>query len=585
MDVGRRRGGGARSSVVPGSVWESRMKSDEVKGGIKVFNGEESPEEGGDGRSRLRRISNGKRKTWKSESSEGFDRNLIHVARRRSSETLKNCDELSKGLSVSLDGIKKTPILTRKISSSAEKIEGSPILMRKLRSTSAEEPETNSKQLKKSKSESVNQNVEDVDGLGNGDAENSIVPRKAKLVPDEVLDESKNKTNGVCKDFGLCQEKSISSRSVNVGRVKNPPELPVKVDGDIIPDIDDEADERVEIDEEMKMEKENVKEINVSELKTVNEPQHKKVLIQRRFQHDERPVSILRTARQSSPIKRHSTIYDNFRKSHSIPTAEKHHSFPHTQNKLQSLVDLIMWREVSRSAFVFGTGTFIIISSSYPKDINVSSISVMSYLGLAHLAVIFLYRSFICRGVINFDRTNHVLGEEEAIWVIKLILPYLNEFLLKLRALFSGDPGTTMKMAVLLFVLARWGSSITIWKMAKFGFFVVFMAPKLYSLYSAQLASYANSWVKRVREGWDSCSHKKAAGIGIFGLVWNLSSVVVRIWAVFLLIVALRYYQENQMGRDEWGEEEEEEAACEEEVGVGGHGPTFLQTNKPKKAF
>ncbi|XP_054822334.1 reticulon-like protein B21 isoform X2 [Prosopis cineraria] len=182
------------------------------------------------------------------------------------------------------------------------------------------------------------------------------------------------------------------------------------------------------------------------------------------------------------------------------------------------------------------------------------------------------------------------MGEEEAIWVIKMILPYLNEFLLKLRALFSGDPGTTMKMAVLLFVLARWGSSITIWKMAKFGFFVVFMAPKLYSLYSVQLVSYANSWVKRARDGWDSCGHKKAVGLGIFGLVWNLSSLVVRIWAVFVLIAALRYYQQNQMGRDEWKEEEEEGGATCEEVGVKGQRqpgqrPINLQTNKPKKAF
>ncbi|KAK4257543.1 hypothetical protein QN277_007117 [Acacia crassicarpa] len=574
MDVGRRRGGGGafRSSVVPGSVWESRMKIDEVRGGIKVFTGEESPEEdgGGDGRTRLRRIPNGKRKTWKSESSGGFDRNLIHVARRRSSlEPLKNSDELSnKGLSVSLDGINKSPILARKISSSAE---------RKLRSESAEEPETNSKLLNKSKSESINQNVDKVDGPGNGNAENSIQSRKEKLLSDEVLDESS-------KDLGLCQEKAISSRSENVGMVKDPPESSVEVGGDIFVDFDDEANERVEVDNEIKMEKENVKEIRVSELKAVNEPQHKKVLIQRRFQHDERPVSILRTSRQSSPIKRHSTIYHNFRKSHSIPKAEKYHSFPQTQNKLQSLVDLIMWREVSKSAFVFGIGTFIIVLSSYAMDINVSSISVMSYLGLAHLAVIFLYRSFICRGVRNFDRTNHVLGEEEAIWVIKLILPYLNEFLLILRALFSGDPGTTMMMAVLLFVLARWGCSITIWKMAKFGFFVAFMAPKLYSVYSAQLTSYANAWAKRVREGWDSCSHKKAVCIGIFGLVWNLSSVIVRIWAVFVLIAALRYYQQNQMARGECGEEEEE-------VGVGGQGrqgrgPTFLRaSNKLKKAF
>jgi len=33
-------------------------------------------------------------------------------------------------------------------------------------------------------------------------------------------------------------------------------------------------------------------------------------------------------------------------------------------------VDLIMWRDVSRSAFVFGIGTFVIVSSSYAKDIN-----------------------------------------------------------------------------------------------------------------------------------------------------------------------------------------------------------------------
>ncbi|XP_054822324.1 reticulon-like protein B21 isoform X1 [Prosopis cineraria] len=280
--------------------------------------------------------------------------------------------------------------------------------MRKLRSESAEEPETNSKQLKKSKSESINQKVEDVDGPGNGNPENSIHLRKTKLVPVEVEDESKNNTVGFCKDFVLCTEKVISSRSENVGNVKNPPELSVKVGGDIIADIDDEADERVEVDEEINMVKENVKEINVSELKAVNEPQHKKVLIQKRFQHDQRPVSMPRTTKQSSPIKRHSSIYQNFRKSHSIPKADEHHTFPQTQNKLQSLVDLIMWREVSRSAFVFGIGTFIIILSSYAKDINVSSISVMSYLGLAYLVAIFLYRSFICRGVIDLDSTNHI---------------------------------------------------------------------------------------------------------------------------------------------------------------------------------
>ncbi|GMP63935.1 hypothetical protein CsSME_00025422 [Camellia sinensis var. sinensis] len=116
-----------------------------------------------------------------------------------------------------------------------------------------------------------------------------------------------------------------------------------------------------------------------------------------------------------------------------------------THNKLQN---------VSKSAFVFGIGTFIIIASSYTKDINISFITVVSYLGLVYLAVIFLFRSIICRGVIGGDDTNqdYVVGEEEAF-----------------KALFCGDPATTMKLAIMLFVLAKCGSSITIWKMAKLG--------------------------------------------------------------------------------------------------------------------
>lgn len=33
-------------------------------------------------------------------------------------------------------------------------------------------------------------------------------------------------------------------------------------------------------------------------------------------------------------------------------------------------VNLVMWRDVSKSALVFGLGTFLLISSSYAKDLN-----------------------------------------------------------------------------------------------------------------------------------------------------------------------------------------------------------------------
>lgn len=51
------------------------------------------------------------------------------------------------------------------------------------------------------------------------------------------------------------------------------------------------------------------------------------------------------------------------------------------------------------------------------------------------------------RGANNINESSeYVVGEEEAMWILKLILPYINECLLKIRALFSGDPATTMKV-------------------------------------------------------------------------------------------------------------------------------------------
>ncbi|KAK4265373.1 hypothetical protein QN277_026433 [Acacia crassicarpa] len=686
--------------VAAGSEWESRMKTDEGRGGIKVFNGDDNSDEvasnaatGNSTRFMRSTVAvNAKRRTLKSESS-----------------AQKNCDEQCKELSVSSDGIKKSPIPARK-----SRTEAAPIQARKLRSADASKDvgesasEGGERSLRKSKSDTTRTSDQNNAKSSVGENNSSVQLRKTKSASDPISDESSNEINGGienvpsqnekdddsdenCKDFEVCEEKPISSSTDNVSVPKCCPELSVPAEGDADALVDEEAEEDEDeegdaVDETIETETEesfDVKEINIpiepkivkesennqaeneqekkmvvkkpennnnkvaneldkkvvvkepekkaviddpvnkkalnvnqpepkriqnvnvnanqpepkriqnvnvnanqpepKRIQNVNQPEPKRIQsvnvnqpeskrIQSTFkrfqQNNERTASIPAvTVKQSPPARRHSTIYQNFSKDNSHSKAE-YHSFPQTQSKLQSLVDLIMWREISRSAFVFGIGTFVITSSSYAQDIDVSFISVMSYLSLVYLAVIFLYRSLICRGVIDVDDKNYVLGEEEATWVLKLILPYLNELLSKLRALFSGDPGTTMKLAVLLFVLARCGNSITIWKMAKFGFFGVFTIPKVCSSYSAQLTAYGNFWVRRFRDAWDSCSHKKAVALGIFSLVWNLSSVVARTWAVFVLFVAFKYYQQHYMVRDEYVENEdeevEEEAAADE---------------------
>ncbi|PKA63913.1 Reticulon-like protein B21 [Apostasia shenzhenica] len=248
-----------------------------------------------------------------------------------------------------------------------------------------------------------------------------------------------------------------------------------------------------------------------------------------------------------------------------------------TQSRMQHVVDLVMWRDTSKSAFVFGSGSFFLLSSSYVKDLNFSLLSAISYTGLLYLAVIFLYRSILLRGQaveLVERKEKYVVGEEEAIWVLRKVLPYLNELLFRIRALFSGDPPTTMKMAVLLFVLARCGGSITIWTLAKLAFFGVFTVPKALSSYSEQLARYGKFWLARFQDGWESCAHKKAAAAAIFTVIWNLSSTIARIWAVFMLVVIMRVYQQHVT--EEWqGEEVAEDEKQTQKVEVAIEEPSL----------
>ncbi|GER35830.1 reticulon-like protein [Striga asiatica] len=392
LDLGgsRRRGNAPKA----GSVWESRMKLDQVKGGFKAFspnqessqdnihNNNDNPQVQIDKKAneitRAKQSppigSTDRRKTWKSDKS-----NSIQIARQRS-ELRKNLDKEFKE-----SGIKRN----RSIPSRDENVKNA-IQLRKVKSDSTELDKI------EEKNDEINNSEPNRDLKGsNGDIDKS--PEK-----------------GISRSGGELADGPKESDLGNNG---------------------DEKDKEIEV-----------------EIKSKPVIEEKKLL-----QNNERSVL------SSTNVRKQPRF-------HPAPTKTKP-------------IDLIMWKDVSKSAFIFGIGTFGIISSSYTKDLSISLISVMSYLGLVYLAAIFLFRSLFTRRAMDVDSENQdlVVGEEEAIWIVKLILPYLNEFLLKLRALFSGDPATTMKLAVLLFILARCGSSITIWKMAKLGqLFMLFVAFKYY---------------------------------------------------------------------------------------------------------
>ncbi|KAF5195148.1 Reticulon-like protein [Thalictrum thalictroides] len=320
----------------------------------------------------------------------------------------------------------------------------------------------------------------------------------------------------------------------------------------VVDDYDDEDDYE---------EVEQIKEVNIP-----NEEEHKKAVNVQIIHKSESPPlltsNVIKKEKTPPQVSDYPVNDQEFIKP--PPISEEFKKLHETQSKFQNIVDLVMWKDISKTAFVFGFGSFILLSSSFTKDINFSLISAISYLGLFYLAATFFFKSILCRANSDMGELNqqYLVGEEEAIWLLHLILPYLNGFLLKFKSLFSGDPATTLKLAVILFVLARCGSSITIWNLAKLSFFAAFTVPKVCSSYSTQLTGYGNFWLRRFRDAWDSCSHKKAVAAAVFTIVWNLASITARVWAVFVLIVAVRHYQQSLLLlREEWEEEQEARGA------------------------
>ncbi|CAL5399500.1 unnamed protein product [Camellia sinensis] len=632
MEVGRRKRT-TRNGVVAGSVWESRMISDEIKGGIKVFNGEEeNSEESGDKRLRPKPSPigvSGKRKTWKSENSDGLQRSPIQIARQRS-EINKNLDVQCKELSVSTDGIKKNPVQSKKsrseqLSVSVDGIKRSPIHKMKTRSEESKElnvfverTERNPNQVRKAKSESqkligesddgfernlvqlrkvkpefnkaLDESVDTktklvsnksldgpskkLDGLGDGTGRNSFELKVTKPESNEAFVESvvaiekspvgidETRSDETCKECGVCEEKVISSSLSNMGEVKSAPKLVANDDDD---DDDEDWDEALDEGIEIEIEKKSfdVKKISIPEQKPKQVVNEEKML--HKVQEKPLPISPI-VKKQTTTLVNHSRTHLTPKKTKPIPMSHGFQRSPETQtgfqrisqthNKLQSLVDLVMWRDVSKSAFVFGIGTFIIIASSYTKDINIR------------------------KGVIGGDDTNqdYVVGEEEAVWLVKMILPYLNEFLLKFKALFCGDPATTMK------VIGNHAVCFgKVWQLHNYledGQIGGFLEYSAYQRYAHRIPHSSlltrKFWIGQLRDAWESCSHKKAVAFGIFALVWNLSSVIARIWAVC--------YQQSLV-RHDWVEDEAKcETTCQVQIGRQRqrHGPTLVELKERK---
>jgi hypothetical protein len=240
-------------AVAAGSVWETRMKNDEVKGGIKVFKAQEDSK-------RKTSIGSSKRKT-------------IQISKDKPEE---QCSSSSSG------GVKKTPIRNRNIIS--DKFQRSPIQSRS--------DDTHNK----IKSDPINKNT-------SGSVTDSIELKNCNSELDRVQDnERKNEIDDVC------QEKEISNNS---------PELLVEVGrgDDAIDEEIEIAMENESFDvKEITIPENNKLVLNQQEnKKIVNEEEEPKKIVNAQMRFHHKPIAV----KQYPTIRRNSTIYQNFSKPNS----------------------------------------------------------------------------------------------------------------------------------------------------------------------------------------------------------------------------------------------------------------------------
>ncbi|EEE68393.1 hypothetical protein OsJ_26729 [Oryza sativa Japonica Group] len=577
-----RGAGAAAAAASAASVWETRMKMDEVKGGVKVFSagGDDADEEGLRVYRRLRRNqSDGgggasgstnaaaaakKRRNWK--ASEPVT--AIGDLRKSRSDVAVAAAAPAVGIvTTAKRSVTRVTTPEKKVAASAAAAEVKEVVV-------VEVPETNNLDEETEEEEDEEELEEELEAEDEEEEEEKeVLDQDHMAIDDDEAAKSTAPHQGKYQLLQCCHHQDFLMNLVlilffphNFSVDDQDLEPPTKRGVKIVPtSVEDERAANPEPVKPPEFSGDPVKKLAATiDLRAVNPepvtipPVEKKAM----------PVIIHRMTNaepaKPSPEKKASPL--NGRRIPkqdpiSAPPVEEEYeeiqgrpSVPSRSNgRMQNIVDLVMWRDVSKSTLVFGLGTFLLISSSYAKDLNYNTITAASYLGLVYLGLRFLSKSILNRGE-NVDCDDaersgerYLVGEEEAIWLLRLVLPYINEVLLNLRSLFSGEPATTMKLALLLFAMARCGNFVTLWTLAKLVFFGVFIIPKVCSSYSTQLARYGRFWLERFRDGWESCSHKKAVVAAVFTLVWNVSSTVARVWAVFMLVVAMKCYQQRMM--------------------------------------
>ncbi|XP_062223460.1 reticulon-like protein B17 isoform X1 [Phragmites australis] len=227
----------------------------------------------------------------------------------------------------------------------------------------------------------------------------------------------------------------------------------------------------------------------------------------------------------------------------------------------ERIVELVMWRNVAKSALWFGFGSMFFFSCSFSREINFSPISALCHLGVMILGLAFFKDSVPQRPQVERGRSFQ-LTEEDVLRASRVVLPIANSMISTAQVIFSGEPLMTLKVLPVLLFGAKYGSLITVWRLLATAFFTSFTLPKLYSCYSSQIHKRVEILADRILEAWKSCHRKKLVAATAVTMCWNMFSVKTRVMAAFVSLVILRYNQKYRKA-----DMNQEVESCQDEQG------------------
>ncbi|XP_052827640.1 reticulon-1-A isoform X5 [Octopus bimaculoides] len=161
------------------------------------------------------------------------------------------------------------------------------------------------------------------------------------------------------------------------------------------------------------------------------------------------------------------------------------------------ILDLIYWRDVKKTAVVFGSMLFILLSLAI-----YSVLTVIAYLSLAILAVTLSFRVYknIMQAVQKsgdghpfkeYLECDIELNDQKTQKVVKLILKHTNATVQELRRLFLiEDLVDSLKFGLLLWVLTYIGSWFNGMTIIINSVVIIFTLPKIYETYKVQIDNY-----------------------------------------------------------------------------------------------